>query len=83
MKLERVRPEIFVATLHAQELTALVAAARLVLEHEELLPAEATARLAAAVRSYDDAIGHLNQRDPRASLSEARPETAIEEVRLD
>ena len=54
MRLERVRPSVLRLTLHAYELAALVAAARLVAEKEEL-PKEAAEQLRQVLSSYDDA----------------------------
>jgi hypothetical protein len=64
MQLERVRPGVFQATLHAMELSALIAAARLVVEEESHLPAEATQQLTEVVKSYDDAVIRLNREPP-------------------
>ena len=54
MQLERVRPTILRLTLHAYELAALIAAARLVLEEDEL-PEEAAEQLRQVLASYDEA----------------------------
>jgi len=54
MQLERVRPSVLRLTLHAYELAALIAAARLVLEKDEL-PEEASEQLRQVLASYDEA----------------------------
>ena len=54
MQLERVRPSVLRLTLHAYELAALIAAARLVAQKgEEELPEEAAQQLRQAV-SFDN-----------------------------
>ena len=62
MQLERVRPSVLRLTLHAYELAALIAAARLVAEKDEL-PEEASEQLRQVLASYDEAT--------------RRPDTAI------
>lgn len=59
MKLERVRPSVFRLSLHAYELTALIAAARLVAEKkgDGELPAESVEQLRQVLASYDEATG--------------------------
>jgi hypothetical protein len=54
------------------ELSALIAAARLVVEEESHLPEEATQQLADVVKSYDDAVRRLNTETPgsRSPLTE-------------
>ena len=54
MQLERVRPSVLRLTLHAYELAALIAAARLVAEKDEL-PEEAAEQLRRVLASYDEA----------------------------
>jgi hypothetical protein len=54
VQLERVRPSVLRLTLHAYELAALIAAARLVAEKEEL-PEEASEQLRQVLASYDEA----------------------------
>ena len=54
MQLERVRPSVLRLTLHAYELAALIAAARLVAEKDEL-PEEASEQLRQVLASYDEA----------------------------
>jgi hypothetical protein len=54
VQLERVRPSVLRLTLHAYELAALIAAARLVAEKEEL-PEEASEQLRHVLASYDEA----------------------------
>lgn len=54
MQLERVRPTVLRLTLHAYELAALIAAARLVAEKDEL-PKEAAEQLRQVLASYDEA----------------------------
>lgn len=54
MKVERERPQILRLTLHAYELSALIAAARWTAEHDEL-PAESVEQLRRVLASYDEA----------------------------
>ena len=54
MQIERVRPSLLRLTLHAYELAALIAAARLVAEKDEL-PEEASEQLRQVLTSYDEA----------------------------
>jgi predicted DNA-binding transcriptional regulator YafY len=54
VQLERVRPSVLRLTLHAYELAALIAAARLVAETDEL-PEEASEQLRQVLASYDEA----------------------------
>ena len=54
MQFERVRPSVLRLTLHAYELAALIAAARLVTEKDEL-PEEAAEQLRQVLASYDEA----------------------------
>ncbi len=54
MQLERVRQSVLRLTLHAYELAALIAAARLVAEKDEL-PEEAAEQLRQVLASYDEA----------------------------
>ncbi len=54
MQLERVRPSVLRLTLNAYELAALIAAARLVAEKDEL-PEEASEQLCQVLASYDEA----------------------------
>jgi hypothetical protein len=54
VQLERVRPSVLRLTLHAYELAALIAAARLVAEKVEL-PEEASEQLRQVLASYDEA----------------------------
>jgi hypothetical protein len=54
VQLERVLPTVLRLTLHAYELAALIAAARLVLEKDEL-PEEAVEQLRQVLASYDEA----------------------------
>ena len=54
MQLERIRPSVLRLTLHAYELAALIAAARLVAEKDEL-PEEASEQLRQVLASYDEA----------------------------
>jgi len=56
VQLERVRPTVLRLTLHAYELAALIAAARLVAQKgEEELPEEAAEQLRQVLVSYDEA----------------------------
>jgi predicted DNA-binding transcriptional regulator YafY len=52
---ERVRPSVLRLTLHAYELAALIAAARLVAQKGEELPEEAAEQLRRVLASYDEA----------------------------
>jgi predicted DNA-binding transcriptional regulator YafY len=59
VQLERVRPTVLRLTLHAYELAALIAAARLVAQKgEEELPEEAAQQLRQVLASYDEASRH-------------------------
>jgi hypothetical protein len=56
---ERVRPSVLRLTLHAYELAALIAAARLVAQKgEDELPEEAAEQLRRVLASYDEATRH-------------------------
>jgi predicted DNA-binding transcriptional regulator YafY len=56
VQLERVRPTVLRLTLHAYELAALIAAARLVAQKgEDELPEEAAQQLRQVLASYDEA----------------------------
>ena len=56
MHVERVRPSVLRLTLHAYELAALIAAARLVAQKgEEELPQEAAEQLRRVLACYDEA----------------------------
>jgi predicted DNA-binding transcriptional regulator YafY len=56
VQLERVRPSVLRLTLHAYELAALIAAARLVAQKgEEELPEAAAQQLRQVLASYDEA----------------------------
>jgi hypothetical protein len=64
VKVERVRPAVLRLTLHAYELAALIAAARLVAEKGEgELPDEAVEQLRQVLANYDEAA-----RDPNAAV---------------
>jgi predicted DNA-binding transcriptional regulator YafY len=57
--IERVRPSVLRLTLHAYELAALIAAARLVAQKgEDELPEEAAKQLRQVLASYDEATRH-------------------------
>jgi predicted DNA-binding transcriptional regulator YafY len=59
VQIERVRPTVLRLTLHAYELAALIAAARLVAQKgEEELPEEAAQQLHQVLASYDEASRH-------------------------
>ncbi len=59
MKVERVRPAVLRLTLHAYELAALIAAARLVAQKgEDELPEAAAEQLRQVLASYDEASRH-------------------------
>jgi predicted DNA-binding transcriptional regulator YafY len=56
VQLERVRPSVLRLTIHAYELAALIAAARLVAQKgEDELPEEALKQLRQVLASYDEA----------------------------
>lgn len=62
MKLERVRPGVLRATLHAYELAALVSAARWAAEGGEgELPEESVEQLRQVLASYDSELEHLEE----------------------
>jgi hypothetical protein len=62
MKLERVRPGVFQVTLHAYELSALVAAARWASEGAKgELSGESLQQLRHVLDSYDTETKRLNQ----------------------
>lgn len=57
MQIEQTRPAVFTVTLHAYELTALIAAARWVVEGAEgELPQHAIDQLLQVIERYDAAI---------------------------
>lgn len=61
MKVERTRPTVFRLTLHAHELSALIAAARWVSEGAEgELSDEALEQLQAVVENYDANIERMD-----------------------
>lgn len=63
MRLERPRPAVFRLSLHAYELSALVAAARWVAEGAEgELPSEARDQLRKVLESYDAEARRLGSR---------------------
>ena len=64
MKLERTRDNVFALSATAQELSALVGAARMSLEameHDERAPAELVALLRRILREYDAALERQGQ----------------------
>ena len=62
MQLERVRPMVIRMTLHTYEATALVSAARWVLECAAgELPDEVLTQLRAVLASYDDALCRIGE----------------------
>ena len=62
MQIERVRPAVLQVTLHATELSSLVAAARwLVEETPGELPEEARGQLQLVLDSYDQQLGRLDR----------------------
>lgn len=76
MKIERSRPAVLRLTLHAHELSALVAAARWAAEGAEgELPPEARDQLRTVLDGYDSAI--KRQAEAEAE-SEAEPRTDTE-----
>lgn len=61
MKIKRTRPSVFEVTLHAYELSALLAAARWVVEGAEGdLPEEAVDQLRQVVENYEAETRRLN-----------------------
>ncbi|MDX1658402.1 MAG: hypothetical protein R3343_06250 [Nitriliruptorales bacterium] len=61
MKVQRVRPQVFELTVHALELSALVSAARWVVDGAEGdLPEEAREQLGQVLDSYDAEVAELN-----------------------
>lgn len=61
MKVEKERPTVFTVTLHAYELSALIAAARWAVEGGEGdLPEEAVNQLREVIKSYDAEIERLD-----------------------
>lgn len=75
MKVERPRPAVFRLTLHAHELSALVAAARWAVEGAEgELPPEARDQLRTVLDGYDSAM--QRQAEPAAEAgTETEPES--------
>ena len=68
MKVERTRANVFTLTATSQELSALIAAARLalgVMESDPRAPQEALEQLARVVRDYDAALARLQKEDGR------------------
>ena len=68
MKVERARANVFTLTATSQELSALIAAARLaleVMESDPRAPREAFELLARVVRDYDAALARLQKEDGR------------------
>lgn len=64
MRLEEVRPNVLALTATRQELSALVAAARLateVMRQDPHAPGEASDLVAAVLRDYDAAIGRMGR----------------------
>lgn len=62
MKVERVRENVFTVTATSQELSALVAAARMALDalrSDPRAPAEAVAVLERVLADYDAALGRV------------------------
>ena len=60
MQVERVRPMVIRLTLHTYEATALISAARWVVDGAEgELPADARTQLRAVLASYDDALHRI------------------------
>lgn len=63
MKVERVRPGVLQLTLHATELSSLIAAARLVAEGpQDDLPTDARAQLHRVLADYDQQLARLGGR---------------------
>ena len=66
MILRRERENVFMLTLAGQELSALIAAARMardMLEHDPDAPPEAAALLARLLSEYDAALARLGRHD--------------------
>jgi hypothetical protein len=72
VKLEQARTNVFTLTLTSQELSALIAAARMtldVMQGDPQAPHEATELLARVLRDYDRAVpGKENGRSSRPSI---------------
>ena len=68
MKLEQLRPNVFQMTLASQELSALVAAARMAYDamaDDPAAPREAVDHLAGVLRDFDAARERLHDEDGR------------------
>lgn len=79
MRIESPGPGILRVTLHAYELSALVAAARCVAEGAEgETSPEARDRLRDVLESYDDEVRRLASNGPRAAPSQADSATMPE-----
>jgi hypothetical protein len=80
MKLERTRPNVFRLTVASQELSALIAAARLAadaMRADPTAPADALRLLEALLADYDRALARLRNEDGRTRRpSEGSPGTA-------
>lgn len=63
MKVERERPQVLRLTLHAYELSALIAAARWAAEKGDL-PTESAEQLRRVLASYDEAARHADAPEP-------------------
>lgn len=60
MRIERVRPAVLQVTLHAAELSSLIAAARWVVEDTPgELPDDARDQLRQLLAGYDEQVSHL------------------------
>jgi hypothetical protein len=80
MKLERVRPNVFSVTVASQELSALIAAARLAVDTmraDPNAPREALQLLERILADYDRALARLRNEDGRTRRpSHGSPEPA-------
>jgi hypothetical protein len=70
LRIEPIRPAVFRLTLHAQELSSLVAAARWVVEGAEgELPPEAREQLRTVLASYDEQRRSLTRQEEGATAT--------------
>jgi hypothetical protein len=70
VKIARARPNVFTVTATAQELSALIAAARMsvaAMEHDPHAPTEALELLRGVLADYDRALARLHERGGRSS----------------
>jgi hypothetical protein len=70
LKIARARPNVFTVTATAQELSALIAAARMsvaAMEQDPHAPTEAVELLRGVLGDYDRALARLHERGGRSS----------------